>query len=110
MALHGCEDILHDFGLTDYLFNGVLPATEGERGRIQRLAADYRARGGELQRRLPQLPGLPGPHRWASVPPTAQRLQIVRDTHNSMGHEGRDKLLHDLKITWWWPNMRRTVE
>jgi Integrase zinc binding domain len=34
----------------------------------------------------------------------------VRDTHTSMGHDGRDKLLFDLRSVWWWPNMRRTVE
>ena len=106
----GASDILYDWGLTNYLFLGVLPPNLEEANRITHLSTQYRARGSELQHRQPQLPGLPGSFRWASVPPVRQRVQIVTDTHTSMGHEGRDKLLHDLKLVWWWPGMRRTVE
>lgn len=60
VALHGCPDVSLDFGLIDYLFRGVLPAQPEEVDRITKVAQEYRAHGNELQRRLPQLPGLPG--------------------------------------------------
>ena len=48
MLISGCEDILWDFGLTDYLFLGVLPQSLAESDRILRTAVNYRARGSEL--------------------------------------------------------------
>ena len=69
VALHGATDITHDFGLLDYLFDGTIPGNPEEYARIQKLATMFRAYGAELQRKLPQLPGLPGPNRWATVPP-----------------------------------------
>ena len=77
---------------------------------ILKLAEDYRVHGRELEKRLPQVLGLPGHWRWAAVPPIDERVKIVRDTHGSMGHTGRHRLLHDIGMTWWWPRMRQTVE
>jgi hypothetical protein len=48
VALHGCPDITLDFGLTDYLFAGELPAQAEEVERIRALARDFRAHGREL--------------------------------------------------------------
>ena len=110
MIVDGCEDILWDFGMMEYLFCGTLPDSPEERDRIRTVSDNYRAHGNDLQRRLPQLQGLPGKYRWATVPPVHERQSIVRDTHNSMGHTGRDKLLADLVSVWYWPNMRNTVE
>jgi hypothetical protein len=45
MLQHGCEDILWDFGLVEYLFIGTLPENPDERDRILALAPDYRAKG-----------------------------------------------------------------
>lgn len=78
--------------------------------RILRLSEEYRAHGKELEKRLPQVLGLPGRWRWAAVPPIDERARIVHDTHTSMGHTGRHRLLHDVSMTWWWPKMRQTVE
>jgi hypothetical protein len=60
-----------------YLFQGQLPAQEEEVDRILTLAEDYRAHGNELQRRLPQIPGLEGQWRYATVPPVGERLKIT---------------------------------
>ena len=51
--MHGATDITYDFGLLDYLFDGVTPGNPEELHRIQKLATQYRAHGAELQRKLP---------------------------------------------------------
>lgn len=51
--MHRTKDITHDFGLMDYLFNGIIPGNPDELARILKLVKKYRAHGGELQRKLP---------------------------------------------------------
>jgi Integrase zinc binding domain len=106
---HGLEDLYFDFGLLDYLFAQHLPESIDERERILKLASEYRAHGGELQRRRRQHPGLPGRWRWANVPPVRERIQIVKDTHDTLGHVGRDRLLSDIQNVWYWPGLRDDV-
>ena len=95
--------------MTDYLWTGALPSNFEEAERIRAAAANYRAAGSKLQRRMPQLEGLPGNYHWLTVPPVAARRGIIADVHNSSGHIGRDKLLETAKTVWWWPNLRATV-
>ena len=53
MLQTGCEDIMWDFGVIEYLFLGTLPESPEERDRILNTAKNYRAHGNDLQRRLP---------------------------------------------------------
>jgi hypothetical protein len=69
--MYGATDITYDFALIDYLFSGILASNPDEQERVEKLARSYRAWGTDLQRQLPQLPGLPGLHRWATVPPVS---------------------------------------
>ena len=43
------------------------------------------------------------------MPNIVDRVEIVRDTHEVMGHVGREKLLDALRTTYFWPKMRATV-
>lgn len=53
MIVGGCEDIMWDFGVMEYLFCGTLPESLDERERILKVSADYRAHGNDLQRKVP---------------------------------------------------------
>lgn len=50
--------------------------------------------------------GLEELQRWVPVPPVPMRPQFVRETHEALGHVGRDKLAEALCSSWWWPGMR----
>ena len=43
------------------------------------------------------------------VPPLVARAQLLSDTHDSLGHCGRDKLLSALCSSYWWPGMHADV-
>ena len=47
--------------------------------------------------------------RWVDVPPLVTRERLLIDTHDSLGHCGRDKLLAALRISFWWPGMHMDV-
>ena len=51
--MFGFEDVTHDFGLTDYLWTGVLPNQPEEITRVKATAMSFRAMGRELQQHLP---------------------------------------------------------
>lgn len=53
MQMQGCPDVSLDFRLSDYLWLGSLPASPEECDRVMKLAESYRARGRELERRMP---------------------------------------------------------
>ena len=44
--------------------------------------------------------------RWVPVPPRPMRQQLVRDTHEALGHVGRTKLVESLLTSWWWEGIR----
>jgi hypothetical protein len=37
------------------------------------------------------------------------RTQIMKDTHESLAHCGRNKLITALQTNWWWPSQRTWV-
>jgi len=43
------------------------------------------------------------------VPPMVTRPKLLMDTHDSLGHCGRDKLLSAMKMYFWWPGMHMDV-
>ena len=43
------------------------------------------------------------------VPPLVTRAQLLADTHDALGHCGRDKLQEALRFTHWWPGMHLDV-
>ena len=43
------------------------------------------------------------------VPPLVTREQLLVDTHDSLGHCGRDKLAEALRFHFWWPGMHLDV-
>jgi Integrase zinc binding domain len=53
--------------------------------------------------------GIKGRYRWLTIPPVRERLDIIRDTHDSMGHIGRDKQLKDMGNIWYWYDMRADI-
>lgn len=103
-------DPTFDFGLCDYIFEGKLPNVVDEAERITKEAKLYKRRGDDLMRKLDNYPGMRGKFRYCCVPPITQRERIVRDTHESLSHIGRDKLISSISSTWWWPKIRDTVE
>ncbi len=74
----------------DHLWTGWLPDDLTETDRIQHLAKYYRARDSELQVHIPKT--ATEPDRWVDVPPLVTRPRLLMDTHDSLGHCGRDKL------------------
>ena len=48
VAMFGFEDVMHDFGLCDFLWTGALPESPDEAARIKTAATSYRAMGREL--------------------------------------------------------------
>ncbi len=47
--------------------------------------------------------------RWVDVPPLVTRPKLLMDTHDSLGHCGRDKLLAAMRTHFWWPGMHMDV-
>ena len=47
--------------------------------------------------------------RWVDVPPLITRNRLMMDTHDSLGHCGRDKLFAALQLYFWWPKMYSDV-
>ena len=78
---------------------GRLPEDIKEAKRLVGLSEHYRAKGSELEVRLPPTSGTP--ERWVIVPPLVLRDQLVVDTHNALAHCGRDKLLLALRDYYW---------
>ena len=107
LTLQGYPDITQDWPLIDHLWTGWLPQDPVEADRLQRLAVHYRAHGEELQVKLPKT--ATEPERWVDVPPLITRPRLMMDTHDSLGHCGRDKLLATLKTYFWWPGMHSDV-
>ena len=54
--------------------------------------------------------GVDGEPTWVSVPPVPMRDRLVVDTHDALGHCGRDKLLEALRFQFWWPAMHLNVQ
>ena len=102
----GFSDVMEDYPLLDYLFLGRLPSDEGEVSRIRKLAGVYRAHGKEVQVSVWNSLGQPV---WVNVPPVPMRQDIVRDTHEALGHIGHERLLGSLREWYWWPGMARQV-
>ena len=46
---------------------------------------------------------------WVDVPPLVTREQLLVDTHDSLGHCGRDKLLAAIRQFFWWPAIHADV-
>ena len=46
---------------------------------------------------------------WVNVPPVATRVYIIRDTHETLGHIGRKRLIGSLKQWYWWPGLANQV-
>ena len=91
----------------DYLWTGWLPADPDEADRLERLGQNYRAMDDELQVRLPAT--ATEPEQWINVPPLVTRENLLMDTHDSLGHCGRDKLLAAVRASFWWPGMHFNV-
>ena len=106
IAMEGAADIMEDYPLLDYLFTGVLPKDLEELQRIKILASLYRAHGNEVQVHV--LDHLRIKH-WVNVPPVPTRVDIIKDTHETLGHIGRERLLGSLKQWYWWPGMANQV-
>jgi hypothetical protein len=85
---------MEDYPLMDYLFTGILPEDLEEQLRIKSLAGVYKAHGHEVQVRVRDHLGKP---HWVNVPPIPNRYDIIKDTHESLGHVGREKLLGSLR-------------
>lgn len=72
---------------------------------MRRLAQDFRANGAELETMVRPF-GSTALERWVPVPPRPMRKQLVRDTHEALGHVGRTKLAESLLTSWWWEGIR----
>ena len=103
LVREGFPDVTLDWPLHDYLWAGHLPSDPSEAERIEELAGHYRARGDELQVELPA--NATDPPRWVNVPPLLTRKQILADTHDALGHCGRDKLADAIRTFYWWPGL-----
>ena len=103
MVREGFPDVTLDWPLHDYLWAGRLPTDPDEADRLEDLAQFYRARNDELQVKLPETDT--DPSRWVNVPPLLTRKQILADTHDSLGHCGRDKLTSAVRSFYWWPGL-----
>ena len=75
---------------------------------MQRLATRYHANGKELETLVCPF-GSKQLERWVVVPPVPMRDRIVDETHEAMGHVGRDKLVEALLTSWWWERIREDV-
>ena len=42
---------------------------------------------------------------WVDVPPKPNRLEILWELHQTMGHLGREKLLDSVRDWYWWPGL-----
>ena len=94
IAVEGVADVMEDYPLLDYLFTGVLPTDLEEIQRIKQLASLYRAHGNEVEVHIQdQL----GRKTWVNVPPVLNREDIIKDTHETLGHIGRERLLGSLR-------------
>lgn len=108
LLTNGHSDPIEDLALLDYLFRGRVPDHEEEHARVQRMSGTYRADGEELLTCV-----RPYGHevlaRWVPIPPVCMRRQIIRDTHEALGHCGRDKVAEAILSSWWWRDLRREV-
>jgi Integrase zinc binding domain len=107
LTLHGADDITQDWPLMDHLWTGWLPGDPDEADRITSIARQFRANGNELQVRLSATQT--EEERWVDVPPLITRNRLMMDTHDSLGHCGRDKLFAALQFYFWWPRMYSDV-
>ena len=105
IATHGYADVIQDLGLIDYLWRGILPDQDEEAARVLRVAAKYRANKHELETQVRPY-GTQRLARWVPVPPVPMRQQLLRDTHEALGHAGRDRLTEAMLTEWWWEKIR----
>ena len=107
MTLHGAPNITQDWPLIDHLWTRWLPDDPTEADRITKIARHYRAHGHEFQVRIPA--SQTEEEKWVDVPPLMTRPQLMMDTHDSLGHCGRDKLYAALRMYFWWPGIHSDV-
>ena len=50
-----------------------------------------------------------GDFRWANVLVAPIWRQVILDTHDALGHTGRDKTREAIETIWWWPGLRTMV-
>ena len=105
IAMYGPSDICYDFHLIDFLWTGHLPEDADEIDRIKELSKHYRAHGNKLQIKA----WTPLGKSWVEVPPVPTRKRIAIDTHYTLGHCGRDKLVDSIRLDYWWPGMYHDI-
>jgi hypothetical protein len=107
LTIYGAADITQDWPFIDHLWTGWLPADPEESQRIQGLASHYRAHGNQMQVQVPATKT--EDERWVEVPPLITRPRLLMDTHDSLGHCGRDKLYAAICMNFWWPGVHQDV-
>ena len=91
--------------MIDYLWTGHLPEDVDEVDRVKELAQRYRAHGNKLQIKA----WTPLGQTWVEVPPVPTRKKLVIDTHHTLGHCGRDKVVDTVRLDFWWPGMHHDI-
>lgn len=88
-----------------YLHSFQLPSdsTDKAASRLLRLAARFFLLNGRLWRRQEQ-----GKHQLYILPP--QRLSLVRDAHDHLGHKGFYSTRRTLLDRFWWPSLEQDVK
>ena len=67
---------------------------------------------------IPEIPnltlklcGLPGDHGQARIiVPLAQQKRVIMQAHHDLLHQGHNRVYHELRRAYYWPNMQKTIE
>ena len=103
----GAADMTQDWPLIDHLWKGWLTQDVDEADRVRQLGGIYWVCSNELQVLLLAMATLP--KHWVDIPMPVAWAQLLADTHDSLLHCRRDKLISALHRSYWWPGMHVDV-
>lgn len=94
-----CMEIIQDGAFTDETISKTSPVT---RRQAMRRSRAYKYHEGRVWRQLSH-------DLWREVPPPGDRLAIIRDIHESMGHFGRTRTTDLVLQRYWWAGLYSNV-
>ena len=99
----GYPDVWNDTPVMQYLQAGTLEPgiSDGENRRIKRRASAYMWRNGKLWRRVKKEEKV--------VPKIDDRINLIREMHETTGHFGCKRTLHLVMTGHWWQGMMQQV-
>ena len=89
-----------------YLERGALPIDGQTAKRVVLESKQFELIDGLLHREDPSCPG-----RWCLVVPKELRPQLLEEAHSCLfaGHFSEKKVYHKIRVSYWWPGLRKDV-